>query len=113
MNLIFPGEWCSDEGSTSMRYSARAVGLALLLLGGLVGPACADFIYLKDGYVLQGRVRREGINEWDPSSRNFNWMPRGFFFLDDGPRRIFFSPSQVRIVEKMSAPSEARVVRRK
>src|SRR5262249_37827087 len=85
---------------------------ALVTLAVLAVPARADFIFMKDGYVLQGRVLREGTNEFDPGSRMFNWMPKGFFMLDDGPRRVYFSPSQVSIVEKMPAPVEERIFRR-
>jgi pimeloyl-ACP methyl ester carboxylesterase len=95
-----------------MRRSTTTALLAVVLLTGLYGAARGDLIFLKDGYVLQGRVRREGINEWDATGKDFHWVPRGFFFVDDGPRRIFFSPSQVSIVEKLSAPAEERVVRR-
>ena len=60
----------------------------------------ADLIFLKDGFVLQGNVRREGTSEFDSGSREFIWMPKGFFLIDDGPRRVYFSPTQVAIVEK-------------
>src|SRR4051794_23063807 len=96
-----------------MQLSARAAGLTLILLAGLAGSARADLIFLKDGYVLQGKIRREGIQEWDSGGRDFNWVPRGFFYVDGGPRRVFFSPTRVSVVEKLSAPAEERVVRRK
>ncbi len=48
-------------------------------------------IILKDGFVLQGKVRREGKYEID--GQDVVFMPSGFFFLDDGPRRQYFSPS--------------------
>jgi pimeloyl-ACP methyl ester carboxylesterase len=95
-----------------MRQFATTALLAVVLAG-LAGAVRADLIFLKDGHVLQGKVRREGTSVWDPGSRDFHWVPKGFFLVDDGPRRIYFSPSRVSIVEKLSSPSEERVVRRK
>src|SRR5262249_16961944 len=46
----------------------------------------------------------------DPVSKEMILIPKGFFMLDDGPRRVYFSPSQVRIVEKLPPPSEERVI---
>lgn len=77
----------------------------------LSGAACrADLIFLKDGHVLQGAVRREVTAEFDPVSRETTLMPKGFFTVDDGPRRVYFSPTQVRLVEKLPPPAEERVV---
>jgi hypothetical protein len=90
------------------------IALVASLLGGLtVSGSRADLIFLKDGYVLQGTVRRETTAELDPVSKEMTLIPKGFFMLDDGPRRIYFSPAQVRIVEKLAAPVEERVVQRK
>jgi pimeloyl-ACP methyl ester carboxylesterase len=89
------------------------VGAAALLLALAAGRASADLIFLKDGYVLQGKVRREGSVELDPRSKEMTFMPKGFYMIDDGPRRIYFSQSRVRIVEKMAAPSEERFVHNK
>src|SRR4051812_26290902 len=84
--------------------------LSLLLSLAFTAPARADLVFLKDGHVLQGKVRREFTAEFDAISKDMVLMPKGFFMLDDGPRRIYFSPSQVRIVEKMSPPPEDRVI---
>src|SRR5262249_36021278 len=37
-------------------------------------------------------------------------IPKGFYFVDDGPRRIFFSPAQVRYVFSKDPPGEERIV---
>ena len=89
--------------------AARIGTVAVVFLACLAGPARADLIFLKDGYVLQGTVKREVTAELDPVTKEMTLIPKGFFMLDDGPRRIIFSPSQIRIVEKMAAPSEERV----
>jgi predicted esterase len=82
---------------------------ALLLALLAASPALADLLIFKDGFVLQGKVKREAVSEFDPVSRESFTMPRGFFLIDDGPRRVYFSQSQVRIAEGMPAPVEERV----
>ncbi|MFO0927760.1 MAG: hypothetical protein U0736_12100 [Gemmataceae bacterium] len=76
----------------------------------LAGVARADLIFFKDGFVLQGQVRREYTSEFDPVSKDMTLIPKGFLMLDDGPRRMYFSPSQVRIAERYAAPAQDRVL---
>jgi hypothetical protein len=87
--------------------------MSFLLLGlaalGLPESARGDLIILKDGFIIQGNVRREGVTEFDPGSKEVVWMPKGLFLVDDVPRRIYFSPTRVRIVEKLAAPTEIKV----
>jgi hypothetical protein len=71
--------------------------------------ARADLIFLKDGYVIQGKIRREAVVEFDNVSKEMISIPKGFFMVDDGPRRVYFSPKQVSIVERLSAPAEEGV----
>lgn len=92
--------------------SASRLVLLMAAVGCAAAAARADLIFLKDGHVLQGKVRREYSAEFDPISKDMTLMPKGFFMLDDGPRRMYFSPSQVRIVEKLAAPAEERIVSR-
>jgi predicted esterase len=94
------------------RASRGLAGLALALLALTLGAAeesRADIIFLKDGFVLQGKVRREGTTEIDSVTRESAFIPKGLFTLDDGPRRILFSPRQVRIVERMPPPPDERI----
>ncbi len=89
------------------RRRSHALSAAAALLAALAaGPARADLIFLKDGFVLQGQVRRESVTYFDPHSKEPVIIPKGFFLLDDGPRKIYFATSQVRVVEKMAAPPE-------
>jgi len=67
-------------------------------------------IFLKDGFAIEGRVKREMVLEFDKVGREMIHMPKGFFLIDDGPRRIFFSPSQVRLVYPKDPPIEERIV---
>ncbi len=92
------------------RSRAGRIGLVVALFAILAGFARADLIFLKDGHVLQGKVKREVTAELDPVSKEMTLIPKGFFMLDDGPRKIIFSPSQIRVVEKLAPPSEERVV---
>ena len=95
----------------------RALAIASCLLVAFLlsfpsGDARGDIIFLKDGYALQGRVRREVTAEYDPVGKEMIYIPKGFYSLDDGARWIYFSPTQVRVVEKMPAPMEERILSR-
>src|SRR5262249_7009341 len=87
----------------------RAVLACALCLAAPPG-ARADLIFLKDGFAMQGKVRREGSAEFDPVAKEMFFMPKGFFLIDDGPRRVYFPHTRVRIAERMSAPVEERIV---
>lgn len=93
-----------------MQSRSCVTWLGLLTLLFTVPVGRADLVFLKDGHVLQGTVRREVTAEYDPISHETIQIPKGFFLLDDGARRIYFSPSQVRIVEKLPPPAEERVL---
>src|SRR5690242_5753435 len=93
-----------------MRRFAVPCLLALTVLA-LASAAQADLIFFKDGYAVQGKVHREGTTEYDKTSQEMIFMPKGFFFVDDGPRRVYFAPAQVAIVERLAPPNEERVVR--
>jgi len=89
-------------------------GLALfLLLVLLTLSARADLIFLKDGVVLQGQVKRESVTELDPITHEAIIIPTGFFYIDDIPRRIYFSPSLVKLVDKTTLAAEEKVVMNK
>jgi hypothetical protein len=99
--------------STSWRQPA-GLGLAVALLALADAHSCrADLIFLKDGFVLSGQVKREEAIEVDPYSHEPFRVPKGFFLLDDGPRRIVFSPSHVGDVRKKERPDEERVLNNK
>jgi predicted esterase len=80
---------------------APAAGLLLALLAGLLGfwPAVAraDLIVFKDGFVVQGRLKRDMEALVDPGSRQWFAVAKlgGFFMVDDQARRVIFSASQV------------------
>jgi hypothetical protein len=90
-----------------MRHVLRAgCGLAALALALFPAPARAHLVIFKDGFVLEGQVKRESKTYFDEFSKEAVLIPKGFFMIDDGARRIFFSPSQARVVERKSAPAE-------
>jgi predicted esterase len=90
---------------------AFRTSLGLILTGFLFfcEGAHGDLIVFKDGFVQQGKVRRESVSEWDPVGRDLLIIPKGFYMLDDGPRRVYFAPSYARIVEEKAPPSEERI----
>ena len=59
-------------------------------------------LVLSDGFVLQGKVRREGSYEIE-EGQAVVFMPKGFFFLDDSPRRQYFSTALMQ-----QAPTEIK-----
>jgi len=103
MPIAIRASWCR-----------RLLGVALLgaALPPLLTPrpARADLIYFKDGFAIEGRVKREMSLEFDKVGQEAYHMPKGFYFVDDGPRRIFFSPAQVRYVFSKDPPGEEKIV---
>jgi pimeloyl-ACP methyl ester carboxylesterase len=80
-----------------------------ILLAALTLPAPAaraDLLFMKDGFILQGKVMRESVTEFDSVAKEMYIVPKGFFLIDDGPRRVYYSTQQVRIVERLSPPVE-------
>jgi pimeloyl-ACP methyl ester carboxylesterase len=79
------------------------VAAAVLALLGLAGTAAAQtpappshLVYFKDGYVLRGRVIQEKKSFVDSYSGQEIELRDGFFLVDDGARKILFSPAQVK-----------------
>jgi pimeloyl-ACP methyl ester carboxylesterase len=88
----------------------RRAALAVLLLSLAVPAARADFIILKDGFVLQGKVKREHSTLFDEVTKEPILVPKGFFMIYDGARKVYFSPSQVRVADKKDPPNEERIL---
>src|SRR5262249_21170404 len=76
----------------------RAVLALLIALFALGSIADAGGIVFKDGYVLKGRVKREGDTVFDPASGQMVPVGKGFFMVDDGVRHVIFSIRQVQDV---------------
>jgi pimeloyl-ACP methyl ester carboxylesterase len=85
---------------------------AILSLVGGGRLARADLFIFKDGFVIEGRVKRQMTVEFDQVARDAYYMPHGFFFLDDGPRRIFFCPSQIGHILEKDPPMEEKIARK-
>ncbi|MFN4257933.1 MAG: hypothetical protein ACK4RK_01445 [Gemmataceae bacterium] len=86
------------------------MGLCLVLLVAVPTISHADLIFLKDGFVLHGRVRQQGETFVDPASGNSVWMPKGTYIVDADSRRILFSPQQVRDVDSRDLNRNADLV---
>jgi pimeloyl-ACP methyl ester carboxylesterase len=84
-----------------------AFHLAIFSVLAYAGSAAADLIFLKDGFVLQGKVKREGTVTVDNGQPV--WMPQGFFLIDADCRRLYFSPGQVQEVDAKNANTEIEV----
>ena len=71
----------------------RSSAAAGLLAAGLVATAPADVVIMKDGFVIQGNVKRETESIRDPASGQSFSVPKanGYDMIDDGPRVIIFS----------------------
>src|SRR5207302_1291745 len=88
--------------------SVRIIRICLLIgffgvASCLLSSAQADLIIFKDGLVLHGKVQREGINVLDKPEEGppvFEFIPKGFYYLDDGARRTVFNPQFVDHVER-------------
>jgi pimeloyl-ACP methyl ester carboxylesterase len=95
------------------RFVRTLTFLAVVLpLPGGVRLARADLFIFKDGFVVEGRVKRQMTVEFDQVARDAYYMPHGFFFLDDGPRRIFFCPSQIGHILEKDPPTEEKISRK-
>src|SRR5262245_51009619 len=116
------GCWCrplGNYGACLMPIAIRASWCRHLLGVALLGaalpplltprPARADLIFFKDGFAIEGHVKREMSLEFDQVGKEAYHMPKGFYFVDDGPRRIFFSPAQVRYVFSKDPPGEEQI----
>ncbi|GBD36994.1 hypothetical protein HRbin36_02124 [bacterium HR36] len=68
-----------------------------------------EYVFLKDGTVLRGRVLREGMIHRDPASGNVVWLAdtQGFYLVADGARRIAFSHKNVHLAISDPSPSQS------
>lgn len=79
---------------TLRRSSLCAIALATFLL--LVASLHADFVFFKDGFVVQGKILTEYETITDPSGTLVSIRKLGGLYLvDDGARRIHFPASLV------------------
>jgi hypothetical protein len=73
----------------------------------------ADLIFLKDGFVIEGKTKQETKVEIDPINREGFLLPTGAVYIDDGPRRFYFSQTMVRIVEEKESPGDDQLIHRR
>src|SRR5690242_8512243 len=72
---------------------ARVAAAAGRVLAAGVATAPADVVIFKDGFSVQGNVRKEIESFRDPATGHGFLVPKtyGFDYLDDGARLIVFS----------------------
>ncbi len=91
--------------SMSPRSRVGLVWAAVLLAA--AAPARADLLITKDGFIIQGKAVREHNAIYDPHAKRNETIATGSFFIDDGARRIYLSPSLVQTVEdKIFRPAD-------
>jgi pimeloyl-ACP methyl ester carboxylesterase len=85
----------------SRRPVVRAAAAATLLVGCALGTAGADVVVLKDGFVIQGTVRKETEKIVDKASGQSFTIPaaRGFDLVDEGPKFVIFSSNAKQLGE--------------
>src|SRR5438094_382966 len=77
--------------SCSSCYLVRASAVAALVVGCAVTSLPADVVVLKDGFVIQGKVRKETESVKDPTGPLTLLKASGFDLVDDGARIVIFS----------------------
>jgi hypothetical protein len=83
---------------------------AVSIVFGATATARADLIFLKDGTILQGKLIRESVVDFDPATHEPIRMPVGFYLIDDGARRLYFCQSQVaKVVTQEEGQSDVRI----
>jgi predicted esterase len=98
---------------TRDRYFTRGtffLAMLCILMSCEIGRA--DLVIFKDGYTLQGKIKRESTYFVDPASGVQMNVPKlnGFFMVDDEARRIYFSARQIQEVPDREPPRVADVV---
>lgn len=81
----------------------------ILLLGALLSLVVlcipdgrADSIFLKDGFILRGKVQEEGKMVIDRTEDGpiLEFVRNGMLYMDDGCRRVIFNPQHVAHIEQ-------------
>lgn len=87
--------------TTSRWFTRLVLALGIIVFCLVVTTASlADYIFLKDGFVLQGKVLKEYENITDPSGIQIAISKLGGFYLvDDGVRRTYFPTTLVASTE--------------
>lgn len=73
--------------------------LAALVLFVAAPPSNAQLIFLKDGFILNGKVRKEQTTVVDNIAGEAYQYTKGYH-VDDGPRRYYFAPTQMQRIDE-------------
>lgn len=76
---------------TAVLRKAGAALVAVFALLAVIDSSNAAVVILRDGFVLKGKLKREGETIIDRESGQPIPVAKGFWFIDDYARRIFFS----------------------
>lgn len=111
--FLLPRGKSSQPGPSARQGSIAAWLLLGLCWAGWPGNLPAHYIVLKDGYTLHGKLQRENFTFYDSASGTYMKMnrPEGFFMIDDGARRVYFSHRQVQAIQDESLDGEAELIK--
>src|SRR5262249_50299471 len=99
-----------------LRLTVAGLGAALLPISAPAqrGKGKPSLIFLHDGFAIQGYVKREGADiEIDDYKGTPVTIPKGFYLIDDGPRRITFTQTQVARIDQPRQYSDDVLVHKK
>src|SRR5262249_46723536 len=99
------------KGTAMMRIGSRwLLGLAGTAAAFyLTLPAQADVVIFKDGFMLYGKVSRDGETITNRGAQPFQF-PSDPFYIPDGARRVYFSHSQVASANNKDVYEGAEIV---
>jgi pimeloyl-ACP methyl ester carboxylesterase len=80
---------------TALLRSVLTAPAALLAVLVCLDSSPAAVVVFKGGFAVKGKLHREGDTIFDPASGQGIPVAKGFFTIDDGPRRIIFSSRSV------------------
>lgn len=82
------------------RIPLRIAIAVLLFVGCALSVQPAEVVILKDGFMIQGNVRKETEQLRDPFAKSFTVLKSdGFDYVDDGPRMTIFSSHNKQLSE--------------
>lgn len=99
--------------SRMIKSLVGVIFLAMLCILDGWSASHADLVIFKDGYTLQGKIKREMTNFVDSTSGVQMNVPKlgGFFMVDDGARFMYFSSRQIQEVPDQDPTQQLDAIR--
>jgi predicted esterase len=97
---------------TFLRLGWWSRGLAFCAVLIALNSASGHIIITKDGFTIKGTVKREGEMISDPGGAAIpSAKPGGFFWIDDGPRRVAISHKQIQDISTADKEQESKTAK--